>query len=226
VEIPLKDIPHVQKELIRRSNMACKMVITATQMLESMVNSPRPTRAEVTDVANAIQDGTDAVMLSAETSMGKYPAQAVQMMSEIAQETEQHLPYNELLTERGKWLKYETDELISYSACTTAHWLKAAAIVAFTQSGSTARRVSKYRPRMPVIAITPDQDVAGRLILYWGVYAFHIPSLKSVDDLFSAGTKLVIELGIAKSGDSIVITGGLPIGVAGTTNLLKVQQIP
>jgi len=226
VEIPLKDIPHVQKDLIRRSNMACKTVITATQMLESMVNSPRPTRAEVTDVANAILDGTDGIMLSAETSMGKYPVQSVKMMSEIARETERYLPYDQLLTERGNWLENQTDELISYNACTTAHRLKAVAIVAFTQSGSTARRVSKYRPRVPVIAITPDKVVAGRLILYWGVYAFHNPSLSSVDDLFTAGTKLVMDLGVAKSGDSVVITGGLPIGVTGTTNLLKVQRIP
>jgi len=226
VEIPLKNIPHVQKELIRRSNMAFKAVITATQMLESMVNSPRPTRAEVTDVANAILDGTDAVMLSAETSIGKYPAQSVKMMSQIAAETEHHLRYEELLTDRGNWLKKQTDELISYSACNTAHWLKAAAIVAFTQSGSTARRVSKYRPRTPVIAMTPDQEVARRLILYWGVLAFHTPRLTSVDDLFKAGTRLAAELGIAKSGDLIVITGGLPIGVTGSTNLLKVQQIP
>jgi pyruvate kinase len=206
--------------------MAFKAVITATQMLESMVNSPRPTRAEVTDVANAIVDGTDAVMLSAETSIGKYPAQSVKMMSQIAAETEHHLRYEELLTERGNRLKNQTDELISYSACNTAHWLKAKAIVAFTQSGSTARRVSKYRPRTPVIAITPDQEVARRLILYWGVLAFHTPRLTSVDDLFDAGTRLAAELGIAKSGDLIVITGGLPIGVTGSTNLLKVQQIP
>ena len=226
MEIPLKDIPHVQKELIRRSNMACKTVITATQMLESMVNSPRPTRAEVTDVANAILDGTDAIMLSAETSIGKYPVQSVRMMSQIAKETEQHLPYEQLLNERGEWLELQTDELISFNACNTAHWLKAAAIVAFTQSGSTARRVSKYRPRTPVIAITPDQEVARRLILYWGVHAFQIPSLISMEDLFRVGTKLAVDLGVAKSGDLIVITGGLPIGVTGTTNLLKVQKIP
>ncbi len=226
VEIPLKKIPYVQKEIIRRSNMAFKAVITATQMLESMINTPRPTRAEVSDVANAILDGTDAIMLSAETSIGKYPAQSVKMMSQIAGETERHLGYEQLLAERGNWLENQTDELISYSACNTAHWLKAAAIVAFTQSGSTARRVSKYRPRTPVIAITPDEEVARRLILYWGVHAFHTPHLASVDDLFSAGTRLAAELGVAKSGDLIVITGGLPIGVAGSTNLLKVQQIP
>lgn len=225
VEIPLKNIPLVQKEIIRRSNMAGKAVITATQMLESMINSPRPTRAEVTDVANAILDGTDAIMLSAETSVGKYPVQSVKMMFEIARVTEQHLPYEQLLVQRGNWLENKTDELISYNACNTAHWLKAAAIVAFTQSGSTARRVSKYRPRTPVLAITPNQEIAGRLILCWGVQAFQIPNPTSVDDLFNIGTNLAIKLGIAKSRDLIVITGGLPVGVAGTTNLLKVQEI-
>jgi pyruvate kinase len=226
VEIPLKNVPLVQKDIIRRSNMACKAVITATQMLESMINLPMPTRAEVSDVANAIMDGTDAIMLSGETSIGKYPVQAVRMMFDIAGETEQHLPYERLLEERGVWLEHQTDEVISFSACNTAYWLKAAAIVAFTQSGSTARRVSKYRPRTPIIAITPDEDVAKRLILNWGVHAFHVPSLTSVDGLFNVGTNLSVELGVAKSGDLIIITGGLPIGIAGTTNLLKVQKVP
>ncbi len=226
VEIPLKNVPLVQKEIIRRCNMAGKTVITATQMLESMVNSPRPTRAEVSDVANAILDGTDAIMLSAETSIGKYPLQSVKMMFEIAEETEQNLPYELLLNQRGGWLEHHTDELIGYNACNTAHWLKAAAIVAFTHSGSTARRVSKYRPRTPVIAITPNQEVAKRLVLYWGVHAFQIPNPLSVDDLFDIGTNLVLDLGIAKPGDSIVITGGVPVGIAGSTNLLKVHEVP
>jgi len=226
VEIPLRNVPLVQKEIIRKCNIAGKAVITATQMLESMVNSPRPTRAEVTDVANAIMDGTDAIMLSAETSVGKYPVQSVKMMFEIARETEQNLPYEQLLAQRGRWLEHQTDELISYNACYTAYWLKAVAIVAFTQSGSTARRISKYRPRIPVVAITPNQEIAGRLILYWGVQAFQIPNPSSIDDLFNIGTNLVQKLGIAKPGDLIVISGGLPVGTTGTTNLLKVQEIP
>jgi pyruvate kinase len=225
VEIPLKNVPLVQKEIIRRSNMAGKAVITATQMLESMINSPRPTRAEVSDVANAILDGTDAIMLSAETSIGKYPVQSVKMMFDIARETEQHLPYEQILTQRGSWLEHQTDELISYNACNTAHWLKAVAIVAFTQSGSTARRVSKYRPQTPVVAITPYQEIAGRLILNWGVQPFQIPNPSSVDDLFNIGSKLVKELNIARPGDLIIITGGLPVGVNSTTNLLKVEEI-
>jgi len=225
VDIPLEKVPLVQKEIIRKCNQAGKPVITATQMLESMVNAPRPTRAEVTDVANAIFDGTDAIMLSAETSIGKHPVQAVRMMAKIAREVEGKLPYEQMLAERGRWLEQKTDELISYSACHTAHSLGAAALVAFTESGSTAGRVSKYRPRMPILAITPDAVVVGRLMLRWGVYPFQIAKASSVDELFTTATKLSKELGLAKPGDLVVITGGIPIGVAGSTNLLKVEKV-
>jgi pyruvate kinase len=225
VDIPLEEVPLVQKEIIRKCNQVGKPVITATQMMESMVNAPRPTRAEVTDVANAIFDGTDAIMLSAETSIGKYPAQAVKMMAKIARETEKRLPYGQMLSERGAWLEPKTDELISYSACYTAQSLGAVGLVAFTQSGSTARRVSKYRPRVPVLAITPDAEVAGRLMLNWGVYPFQIARASSVDELFTTASKLCRELGLAKLGDLIVITGGIPIGIAGSTNLLKVEKV-
>jgi len=225
VDIPLEKVPLVQKEIIRKCNQAGKPVITATQMLESMVNAPRPTRAEVTDVANAIFDGTDAIMLSAETSIGKYPVQAVKMMTKIAREVEDKLPYEQILSERGRWLEQETDELISYSACHTAHRLGAVALVAFTQSGSTAGRVSKYRPRIPILAITPSTVEVTRLLLHWGVHPIQIATASSVDDLFTTGARLSKELGLAKPGDLIVITGGVPIGIAGSTNLLKVEKI-
>ena len=225
VDIPLEKVPLVQKEIIRKCNQAGKPVITATQMMESMVNAARPTRAEVTDVANAIFDGTDAVMLSAETSIGKYPVQVVKMMAKIAREAENELPYGQMLSERGAWLQPKTDELISYSACYTAQSLGAVVLVAFTQSGSTAARVSKYRPKVPVLAITPDARVAGRLMLNWGVYPFQIASVSSVDELFATASRLSRELGLAKRGDLIVITGGVPVGVAGSTNLLKVEEV-
>ena len=225
VEIALYKVPMVQKEIIRKCNRAAKPVITATQMLESMISSPRPTRAEVTDIANAILDGTDAVMLSAETSVGKYPIQSVNMMHNIAIETERQLPYELLLMQRGQYLENQTDELISFNAVYTAFKLKAAAIVAFTQSGATARRVSKYRPHVPVIAITPVQETTNRLILSWGVHAFQIASPSSVDDMFKVGTNLAVKLGFIKNGDLIVITGGVPIGVARSTNFLKVQKV-
>jgi pyruvate kinase len=225
VDIPLERVPLVQKQIIKKCNQAGKLVITATQMLESMISAPWPTRAEVTDVANAIFDGTDAIMLSAETSIGKYPAQAVRMMAKIAREAEDKLPYEQILSERAKWLEQNTSELISYSACHTAQSLKAKALVAFTQSGSTAGRVSKYRPRMPIVAITPDASVAKRLVLRWGVYPFQIAGAASVEELFATGTRLSRGLGLAKSGDLIVITGGIPVGVAGSTNLLKVNKV-
>lgn len=225
VDIPLEDVPVVQKEIIRKCNQTGKPVITATQMLESMVNAPRPTRAEVADVANAIFDGTDAIMLSEETAIGKYPVEAVKMMAKIAREIEDKLAYEQILAERGRWMEQKTSELISYSACHTAQSLKAKALVAFTQSGSTAGRVSKYRPRMPIVAITPDGAVAKRLALRWGVYPFQIAAASSVEELFATGTKLSKDLGLAKRGDLVVITGGIPVGVAGSTNLLKVNRV-
>ncbi len=225
VDIPLQRVPLVQKEIILKCNRAGKPVITATQMLESMVKAIRPTRAEVTDVANAIFDGTDATMLAAETSIGKYPVQSVTMMAKIARETESKLPYERMLRERGRWLELKTDELISYNACYTAHSLGAAAIVAFTQSGSTARRVSKYRPSIPILAITSSATACGCMLLHWGVYPFRIAAPSSVDELFTIGARLTKELGLAESGDLIVITGGVPIGIAGSTNLLKVEKI-
>ena len=225
VDIPLEKVPLVQKQIINKCNRAGKPVITATQMLESMVNSTRPTRAEVTDVANAIFDGTDAIMLSGETSVGKYPVQSVRTMAKIARETERQLPYEHMLTERGTWLEPQTDEIISYNACHTAHQLGAVAIVATTQTGSTARRISKYRPRMPIIAITPNKPVCERLLLSWGVQVCLIAASSSVDELFATAAQLCKDLGVARSGDLIVITGGIPIGVTGTTNLLKVEKV-
>jgi pyruvate kinase len=176
-------------------------------------------------VANAIFDGTDAIMLSGETSVGKYPVQVVKTMSNIARTAEEKLPYELMLTERINWLKPQTDELISYSACQTAHSLQAAAIVAFTQSGSTAMRICRFRPSMPVLALTPDDTVAGKLILYWGVRPYLVKTLKKVDEGFTLAAQLARELGIAKPGDVIIIAAGVPIGQAGSTNMLKVEKI-
>ncbi len=225
VDIPLQRVPLVQKEIIRKCNKAGKPVITATQMLESMVNSARPTRAEVTDVANAIFDGTDAVMLSGETAVGKYPIRAVRMMDRIARATERSLDYASILEQREDWLEPDTDEVIGYSACHTAYQLRAVAIVAFTKSGSTAQRVSKYRPKETVLALTPDERVCGKLTLCWGVLPLQTGQPSTVDELFALGSRLAEETGLAKSGDLIIITGGIPLGVAGATNLLKVERI-
>lgn len=225
VEIPLEKVPLLQKEIIRKCNQAGKPVITATQMLESMIKSPSPTRAEVTDIANSIFDGTDAVMLSGETAVGHYPVEAVGMMAKVALETEPALPYSRMLTEKGASLEPQTDDAIAFSACHTAHQLGAAAIVAFTSSGSTARRVSKYRPRMPILAATPSPKQKRRLLLSWGVYPYEVQEPATVHDVFAQGASLSLATGIARNGDLIVITAGLPLAVPGTTNLLKVERV-
>lgn len=225
IEIPIQRVPIVQKEIIQKCNRLGKPVIVATQMLESMVNSPRPTRAEVTDVANAIFDGADALMLSEETAVGSYPVEAVSMMSQIALEAETALPYEEILTNKGKDLQPQTDDAISYAACHTAHQLGAAAIIAFTSSGSTARRVAKYRPKVPILAITPSQVTQRQLSLSWGVRAFQIPEPSKIAMLFTRGARVAKRTGLAQDGDLVVITGGVPIGVSGSTNLLKVEKV-
>ncbi len=224
VEIPLEQVPMIQKDIIRKCNEAGKPVITATEMLESMIHEFRPTRAEVTDVANAIFDGTDATMLSAETSIGKYPVEAVKIMARIAKEAEARLPYKDILL-RGLWQEVTTAELISHNACYTAYTLGAKAIVALTQSGSTAARVSKHRPPVPVIAMTPGEIVSGRLLLYWGVYPFETDHIHSLTDLFSTAARLCRDQGLAKPGDIIIITGGIPLQETGHTNLLKVEVV-
>ena len=225
VEIPLEKVPVVQKEIIGKCNQAGKPVITATEMLLSMVKSARPTRAEASDVTNAIFDGTDATMLSEETSIGKNPLKAVLIMDKIAREAEKKLPYEIALSEKKIWFEQRTEELISYNACVTAHSLDARAIVAFTESGSTAGRVSKYRPRMAIVAITPEEVTCRRLILHWGVEPVPIAMPSSVAGLFATASRIAKKLGLAKPGDLVVITGGIPLGVGGTTNLLKVEVV-
>ncbi|MBM3166926.1 MAG: pyruvate kinase, partial [Chloroflexi bacterium] len=225
VEIPIQKVPLAQKNIIQKCNSLGKPVIVATQMLESMVNSPTPTRAEATDVANAIFDGSDALMLSEETAIGNYTKEAVTMMSQIALEAETALPYEEILANKGKDLQPQTDDAISYAACHTAQQLGAAAIIAFTSSGSTARRVAKYRPRVPILAITSSQTTQRQLSLSWGVRAFKVPDASKISDLFAQGAKVAKETGLAGKGDLIVVTGGVPVGVSGSTNLLKVEMI-
>jgi len=225
IEIPLEKVPLAQKDIIRKCNRAGKPVITATQMLESMVDSPLPTRAEVTDIANSIFDGTDAIMLSGETAVGRYPVEAVEVMTRVALETEASLPYDRIVREKYADLEPVTDDAIAYAACHTARRLGAAAIVAFTMSGSTARRVAKYRPGIPILAATPSPRQIRRLLLPWGVYPYEVPEPATVHDLFAEGVRLCLNTGIARRGDLLVITAGLPIAIPGTTNLLKVERV-
>lgn len=225
VETALPKVPIAQKKIIERCNRLGKPVIVATQMLESMVSAPRPTRAEVTDIANAIFDGADAIMLSEETAIGDYPVESVSMMAQIALEAEAALLYEEMLLSKGKNVQPQTDDAISYAACHTARQLGAAAIVAFTSSGSTARRVSRYRPEAPILAITPNRSTQRQLSLSWGVRAYQIPEPSRITVLFARGARLAKRVGLARAGDVVVVTGGVPIGVPGSTNLLKVEKV-
>ena len=225
VEVDLSRIPVIQKDLISKSNEAGKPVITATQMLESMSRSLVPTRAEVTDVANAIFDGSDAVMLSGETSVGQYPIQAVKVMSQVAIEAEAALPYETMLMQKSRQLENQTDDAISYDACRTAFQLNASLIVAFTESGSTAGRVSKYRPMPPILALTPSERVQRRLTLRWGVTPITVDHLRTVEDFFRLGEEHAVKAKGLEPGSRVVLVAGVPIGVSGGTNLLRVMTI-
>lgn len=223
VEIPIEQVPLQQKRIIEAANHVGKPVITATQMLESMVSNPRPTRAEVTDVANAIFDGTDAVMLSGETAMGAYPIQAARMMDRVAREVEPKLPYAEMLQRKERDLESTTFDAISYAAVHTAQQLGAKLIVAFTSLGLTARQVAKYRPRVPILAATPDIDGWHRLTVTWGVTPFLVPQAASIEEMTLMAKSAALNTGMAESGDKIVILAGVPIGHPGSTNLLRVE---
>lgn len=225
VELPAEEIPLTQKMLIKKCNNLGKPVITATQMLDSMMRNPRPTRAEVTDIANSILDGTDAIMLSGETAAGKYPIDAVKTMAIIAERTERDLDYR-LIGKRQEFQDRVTvANAISHASCTTANELGAAAIITPTQSGSTARMVSKFRPRAPIIAATFDERVRRKLCLSFGVHSVLIQGVDSTDDLIEQSVDQAIANEYVSSGDLVVITAGVPAGVAGTTNLIKVHII-
>ena len=222
IEAPIETVPVIQKEIIRKSNEAGKPVIVATQMLVSMVNFPVPSRAEVTDVSTAILDGTDAVMLSDETTVGKYPVESVRMLDRIARSTERSLrAYARPLAETES---SETATAIARAACRLADYVGAKAIVAPTQTGSTARRVSKFKPSQPIVAMCTSPSVARRLMLYRGVLPILSRQARSVDWLFERADSAAEKLGLARKGERIVVTSGTP-GMRGTTNLIKVSVV-
>lgn len=225
VEIPSEEVPLVQKMMIEKCNRASKPVITATQMLDSMQRNPRPTRAEASDVANAIFDGTDAIMLSGETAAGKYPTESVEMMSRIAERAESALHYREMFKKQANAQQTSVTEAISQAVAKSAHDLAANAIVTSTESGYTARMVSKYRPRSPIIAVTPVEQVMRRLQLVWGVTAVKGENAETTDDMFDIAVKGAMESGVVRLGDTVVITAGVPVGRSGTTNLIKIHNI-
>ncbi|MBN9647905.1 pyruvate kinase [Terrisporobacter sp.] len=224
VEIPTEEMPIVQKEMIKKCNELGKPVITATQMLDSMIRNPRPTRAEVTDVANAIYDGTDAIMLSGETAAGKYPVEAVKTMATIAKRIEETLDYDNILRNKGLNNTNVTDA-ISYATCTTAKSLTASGIVTSTSSGHTARMVSKFRPNTPIIAATPNERTSRQLSLSWGVYTVNCQQAGNTDDLIDNSIEASKNEGFIHDGELVVITAGVPTGVSGTTNLIKVHVV-
>ena len=224
VEIPTQEIPIVQKLMIKKCNDAGKPVITATQMLDSMIRNPRPTRAEVTDVANAIYDGTDAIMLSGETAAGKYPVEAVKTMAQIAKRTEESINYNELLICKASKAKNVADA-ISYATCTTAMNLDAKAILTSTSSGHTARMVSKFRPDCQIVATTSHDRIMRQLSLSWGVMPLIRSSSKTTDEVIENAIVSAKNAKYINEEDLVVVTAGVARGVSGTTNLIKVETV-
>ncbi len=225
VELPPEDVPILQKRMIRAARCVGKPVITATQMLESMIHHPRPTRAEASDVANAIFDGTDAVMLSAETAIGAYPEEAVRMMSRIIERAERSPAYQSLPSPVAAGESQSVPEAVAEAAGSAARELGAAAIAVFTQSGGTARVVAKFRPITPVYAFTPMESVRRRLALVWGIRPRDVAMLPGTDDMIDAVVRGLVREGAVKRGDLIVITAGTPVQRPGSTNFLKVHRI-
>ncbi len=221
VELPMEKVPRIQKMLIAKTNRAGKPVITATQMLLSMVNSPRPTRAEVADVANAVLDGTDAVMLSEESAMGKYPVETVASMAKIAEEAEVGYPYDTWLQRVHSSELLETSEAVADAAVDLAKDLRAAAIVTCTENGSTATLVAKYRPACPIIATTPVESTYHRLALTWGVVPIRVAGAKDTDQMVAQAMEAALKTGLIRHGQKVVLTAGAAVGGHGTTNLVR-----
>ena len=218
VELPIEKVPVIQKEIIRKANEAGKPVITATQMLKSMVDLPVPTRAEVTDIANAVLDGTDALMLSEETAVGKYPVKVIRTMAKVAREAEKIYPYK-----RYRELPADTlQDSLAKSACNLSREVKVKAIVPFTRSGATALAVAKFRPPVPIYAVTHDIETFRRLNLVWGVEPLLTVPAESTDKIIARSIEAAKERKLVKKGDRIIVLAGAPTGVPGTTNLLKV----
>lgn len=224
VEIHFEQIPAIQKEIIHKAYNAGKQVITATQMLESMISNPRPTRAEITDVANAIYDGTSAIMLSGETAAGKFPVDAVKTMSLIAETTENDIDYVGRFQKRDSTSNPTITDAIAHATVTTAHDLNASAILTVTKGGTTARTLSKFRPKCPIIGLTTDETTCHQMNMSWGILPGIIEEKTNTDDLIRHAIDVSLKKGYLKKGDLVVITAGVPLGMSGTTNLLKVEK--
>ena len=225
VEIPMEEVPVIQKRMIKMAERMGKHVITATQMLESMIKNPRPTRAEATDIANAIYDGTTAIMLSGESAAGRYPTEAVKTMAKIAERTEQDIDYEGRMRNRAFSGNPDVTTAISHATCMTAMDLKAAAIITVTISGFTAGMIARYKPGCPVIACSVSPRVCRQLSLLWGVTPLWIARESSTDDLFEVAVAAAEKAGYIKKGDVVVLTAGVPLGVSGNTNMIRVVEV-
>ena len=225
VEIDFTEIPIIQKEIIAQCVACGKPVITATQMLDSMMEHPRPTRAEITDVANAIYDGTSAIMLSGETAAGKYPVEAIQTMDAIAQRTESDINYAKRMRNMANQGRLSIAAATAHAACTTAMDIGADAILTVSKSGTTARLVSRFRPGTTVAALLMDPQVQRQMALYWGVVPLTMPRASSTDELVEFAVQAAEEAALVKQGDLVVVTAGVPVGVSGTTNMIRVRQV-
>lgn len=225
VEIPLEEIPVLQKMLIQKGYRSGRQVITATQMLDSMMSHPRPTRAETTDVANAIYDGTSAIMLSGETAAGKYPVEALKTMATIAERTEKDIDYIKRFSTRQAEETPNVTNAISHATVTTAHDMGATAIITVTKTGQTARMISKFRPLSPIISCTTSEYTYRQLNLSWGVIPLMMDEKNSTDELFESSVETAIKHNLLQNGDLVVITAGIPLGITGTTNMLKVHVV-
>ena len=224
VEVPLEDVPSLQKKLIQRGIAAGKPVITATQMLDSMIKNPRPTRAEATDVANAIYDGTSAIMLSGESAVGAYPVEAVETMVRIALRAEADMDYIRRFS-RDTSASTDVTNAISHATVTSAHDLNASAIITVTKSGSTARILSRYRPACVIVGCTTEKHVWRQLALSWGTVPLMIAEESNTDDLFEHAVDAAVQNGLVHDGELVVLTAGVPLGISGTTNLMKVHVV-
>lgn len=224
VEIPPEEVPGRQKELVRTCRLAGKPVIIATQMLETMISSPAPTRAEASDVATAIYDGADAVMLSGESAVGEYPVEAVAVMDRIIRKTEAHKDYRSILTALEPYVEPTVQHAVSEAAADVASIIGAKVIVAFTSSGATAYRIARKRPTTPILAITPDERIVRRLVLTWGAHAIQSKAVESFSEMISQAVEHAVAQGYCRKGDRIVTVAGVPFGVPGTTNNLRVVE--
>lgn len=225
LQISIEKVPLAQKRLIKEANRRGKPVITATQMLESMIYSATPTRAEATDVANAILDGSDALMLSEETATGDYPVEATEMMARIALETEAALPYEQILLEKWRDVLHEVNDATAVAACQMAYHVRAKAILAFTTGGTTALRVSKYRPRQPILAVTPSEATMRRLSLVWGVLPIRKPAPSNLEEVFELASEVALQTRVSRRGNLVVVTAGIPLNLPGSTNLVKIHSV-